>query len=332
MTRNLLLFLLSFLLGACGGGGDAADADRVATAGAALENRLLLDADHGGYEAAWGLSDCAACHPLANIHRRAENIRPLVQRHGYETCAGCHGSNGTNLQRRCLICHNPADLPGTPRQAGAHTHDFVRGADLTTDDGQCLACHLASDMDGRFDPNLDLSRLRDAGGNQSPYTDISDFCLRCHNRDHQQEDFPIIGEGADDTLIAIEDAWKYIDKHGDADGLGTRIYTGLREAYTYASRVACTDCHAMHGTDNGKLIIDRSDAGASRLTPTIRNAPYPVVIRDGDYSQLCVLCHAMDSLSDQGAEDTGNGLSGVHATGSDCRGCHSHGEALQAGM
>lgn len=330
--RNIPIFLMAAVITACGGGSDA-DADGSSeTAGVGLEQTLMLDSAHGGYEAAWGLRDCAACHSLSAIHQQAENIQPLVRRHGYDTCAGCHGRNGTDLPRRCLICHNPDDLPATPRQHGAHNHDFVAGVDVAANDGHCLACHDNPDMNGRFDINRDLTRFPDAGQNSSPYSGISDFCLRCHNRDHQQAAWPLGDGAADDTLIAIEDAWNHIDKHGKVDGLGTRIYAGLRNGYVYGSRVACTDCHAMHGTDNAKLIIGRSDTGASLLDQAFRNRPYEVVVTEGDYSQLCVLCHAMDSISDQGAEDTGNGLAGVHATGSDCLACHSHGEAVQAGM
>ncbi len=328
MSRLNFLWLAALILGACGGGDATNEHLENSTA---LSASLILDASHGGDGSAWGLVDCSACHKLASIHKQAANIRRLVQVRGYATCAGCHGSNGTGLQRQCLICHNSEDLAVTPQQRGKHHHGFTAGVNHAVKDSDCLACHYSSDMNGQFNLNIDLTRLADARRMYPPYSSISDFCLRCHNRDHQQHEYPI-NRDAGDTLIAIEDAWNYIDKHGLVDGLGSRIYAGLRKGYSYRSRVACTDCHAMHGTDNLQLIIDRSDTGASLLDPVIRGAAYTISVSNGDYSQLCVLCHAMGTISEQGEVDTGNGLSGVHATGSDCLACHSHGEAVQAGL
>ena len=292
---------------------------------------LILADDHGDDGSAWGLADCAACHPLTLIHRRAPRIRDLVRDKGYASCTGCHGGNGTQQPRRCVLCHNPGDLPTHPLGDGINGHDFVKSSRDPLADAQCLVCHVASDMNGRFDINRDLTRFSDASGAAVPYASLSDFCLRCHNRDHQQAGFEITGTAWDDPLIAIEDAWRYSDKHGWIDG-GGRTYAGLRDAYVYGSRVACTDCHAMHGTQNTGLIIDRADKGASRLTAVFRQQAWPVVAQNGDFSQLCVLCHDMETVLEQGDVDTGNGLRGVHRVGEDCRPCHYHGEAAQAGM
>jgi len=115
-------------------------------------------------------------------------------------------------------------------------------------------------------------------------------------------------------------------------GSGLRTFAGLREAYSYVSEVPCTDCHAMHGTHNPKLIIDRTDIGTTKLDPSIRELPVLIDVVRGDYSQLCVTCHEMDLLVEQGADNTGNGLSGVHQVGTDCRKCHVHGLAAQTGL
>lgn len=293
---------------------------------------LLLDSQHGGGGAAWGLANCSACHSLSMIHRNENNIRHIVRLKGQDSCTGCHGSNGTEAPRQCLICHNKNDLPEQPMQSGTHQHDFVSGADQPLQDRQCLACHLASDMNGRFDINRDLSRYPDANGLPSPYGNTADFCLRCHNRDHQQADFPIINRAFDDPLIAIEDTYIRVDKHGEIDSNGNGSYAGLRNNYVYGSYVECTDCHAMHGTENIKLLIDRSDKGASKLEPLIRKKPYQISVKGDDYSQLCVICHAMNNPQNQADVDTGNGLSGVHLSATSCIECHSHGEAVQAGL
>lgn len=322
--QRILSCCLLLLLGACNSSSNnnnsSADTD------------LLLNPQHGGGGAAWGLADCAACHAIDVIHQRAENIRHIVKHRGHNTCTGCHGSNGTDKERQCLICHNNTDLPNAPAQTGAHQHDFIATTDNTLQDKQCIDCHYAADMDGVFEINRDLTRYADENGILSPYASGADFCLRCHNRNHQQTDFPIINKAFDDPLIAIKDVYTRVDKHGEINGTGIGSYAGLRSNYIYSSRVECTDCHAMHGTDNIKLIIDLSDKGSRNLTSAIRDLPHSVRISGDDYSQLCVLCHDMETLQNQGDIDTGNGLSGVHITGSSCIECHSHGEAVQAGL
>lgn len=322
-----LIFLLTAISVLAGCDLDDGDESVVSLA----SGNLIPGISHGDDGSAWGLSDCAACHPLSVIHRHADRVRDIVRDKGYDSCTGCHGSNGTQQSRRCMLCHNGGDLPAHPPGDGSNGHDFAKATSEPLRDGQCLVCHIASDMDGRFEINRDLTRFADASQQTTPYASLSDFCLRCHNRDHQQAGFEISGTASDDPLTAIEDAWLYIDKHGLIDG-GGRTYAGLRNSYGYSSRVDCTDCHSMHGTQNAGLIIDRSDKGAIQLPTDFRNTPWPISVRDGDFSQLCVLCHQMATVLDQGAVDTGNGLSGVHQVGVDCRGCHSHGESAQAGM
>ncbi len=324
MHRILICFLLLMVV-ACNSSNNTEN-------NLSADTDLLLDSQHGGGGAAWGLTDCDACHAIGIIHQNADSIRNIVKDRGHDTCTGCHGSNGTDKERQCVICHNNTDLPSAPIQTGNHKHDFIAGIDTVLQDKQCLDCHYASDMDGVFEINRDLTRYPDVNGIESPYASGADFCLRCHNSDHQQINFPITNKTFDDPLIAIEDAYTLIDKHGEINSTGAGTYAGLRNNYIYSSRVECTDCHAMHGTDNIKLIIDQSDKGSSLLDPVLREQPYSVRITGDDYSQLCVLCHNMETLQNQGDVDTGNGLSGVHITGGSCIECHSHGEAIQAGL
>ena len=326
------LCYLSILLTACGGGSGETSGDENTATNTTLSSSLILDSQHGGYAGAWGLENCDACHQLQAIHSQATNIQNIVRLHGYATCTGCHGNNGTTASRQCIICHNTTDLPTQPQQQGVHRHSFISTTAVAANDKDCLTCHYNTDMNGVFDINRDLVRFRDANQIYSPYSSITDFCQRCHNRDHQQPGFELQNRDYNDPIIAIEDNWKYTDKHGEIDGMGARIYTGLRNGYRYQSRVECTDCHAMHGTSNQSLIIDKTSTGATLLDENFRNRPYAVNINNTDYSQLCVVCHNMSSISDQGDQDTGNGLSGVHQIGTDCKTCHSHGEAVQAGM
>jgi cytochrome c553 len=295
----------------------------------------LLNESHGDNGLAWGLEVCSACHALTVIHQGASQIvRKMVREKGFDSCSGCHGSNGTSAPRQCLICHNDTDLPGAPYLDGSHSHNFFHPQDAGLKDSDCLVCHLASDMNGSFDLNLDLTILPDTSGLSSAYLTQADFCLRCHNRDHQQPGYEMQGDDYTDPLIALEDDYRYIDYHGRRDGSGEGTYHGLRSGYRYPQLLECSDCHALHGTSNQKLIIDNSVKGASMLDGEqfLLNT-FPIAVTEqGDYSQLCVVCHQMTATVDEGDLDTGNGLSGVHLVGQDCRPCHTHGEASQVGL
>ncbi|SEH07939.1 cytochrome c3 family protein [Candidatus Venteria ishoeyi] len=316
--RIFIYSLMAFMLYGCGGG-ETGQVPISTTTG-----NLILQAEHGVDGAAYGLSDCGACHALAVIHKQAPQIRGMVAAKGFNSCTGCHGDNGTEEPRACLICHNATDLPQSPQLSGQYAHLFQEHNSLS--DADCVTCHQASDMDGVFEPQVDLTHY--AGGNA--YNNSSEFCLRCHNRDNHQAGFEFNQQDYDSPLIAMADNYHFIDKHGWVDGVGQRTYSGLRPGYTYQTLVACTDCHAMHGTTNQHLIIDQASKGASRLSPDF--STYPVSIHEGNYAQLCVLCHQMETSIVQGDMDAGNGLSGVHLVNGDCRPCHTHGEAVQAGL
>jgi hypothetical protein len=181
-------------------------------------------------------------------------------------------------------------------------------------------------MNGVFDLKQDLTAF-----SADPYQTLTDFCLSCHNHTHQQAGYEMPNKHKRDPLVAMELNYNMLDKHGYPKGSGQRTYFGLRQGYQYASVVECSDCHAMHGTQNPKLIIDSSSKGARKL---VDKTPYSVKIINGDYSQLCVLCHQMKIPVEEANLDTGNGLSGVHETGTDndCRLCHTHGRAVQTGL
>ncbi|MEW6036844.1 MAG: hypothetical protein AB1648_01075 [Pseudomonadota bacterium] len=300
-----------------------------------VTGNLLLTPKHGGDGTAWGRTNCASCHFLQNIHEKAPNIRNWVLYKGTATCTGCHGTNGTNAPRRCIICHNSTDLAASPRQGGAHKHDFSVKKVRALGDGDCLTCHVKPDMDGQFELDVDLTAIRDASGGFSPYTGHTDFCLRCHNRDHQPPGVrirPRPGYGLNDPLVAIEDNYTLIDRHGWVHG-GGGPYAGLRgNRFRYGDEVACTACHVMHGTRNPKLILDDTRKGSNRLQKTLPR-PYKARVRNGNYAEFCVLCHRMeDPFVEEGAYDAGNGLSGVHDVTSDCSECHTHGEPVLGGL
>jgi hypothetical protein len=292
---------------------------------------LILSMDHGGGGSAWGLASCDSCHALQTLHAQADMIREITRRKGYASCTGCHGDNGSGAARQCQLCHNHQDLPASPYLDGMHRHGFVKNATAALSDEQCVSCHRSSDMNGIFELTRDLTVFADQHGLQTPYSRLSDFCLRCHNRDHQQTDFPVIAE-YNSALVASEEYYRHTDRHGLPDGSGQHSFGGLRSAYDYGTIVDCSDCHAMHGTANQALIIDNSLKGASRLDATLRTKPYVIATGAGNFSQLCVMCHRMGVELDDALVDTGNGLSGVHQVSGDCAECHRHGEAVQAGM
>lgn len=322
--KNVLLILMTFFVAAC--------AEQPSSGGNMESDSLILTPTHGGKGEAWGQSQCDGCHVLAIIHPQADNIRNIARSKGYEACTGCHGDNGSGQQRRCVICHNGDDLPKTPASDGIQRHHFsAQNQSLALQDDECLQCHQASDMDGEFEVNRDLTALPDAQGLYTPYSQRADFCLRCHNRDHQPPGIQIVANNAD-PRIASEDYFKYVDKHGLQAGSGMRSYAGLRTGYNYDSVVECDDCHAMHGTENEGLIIDSSLKGLHLLSASLRLKPFSIQVSNGNFSQLCVMCHRMSIDLEQASVDAGNGLSGLHEVTGDCRDCHQHGEAIQAGM
>ena len=298
------------------------------------KGQLLLTPKHGGDGSAWGKKKCSVCHFKQRIHEDAPAIKQIVKDVGFSSCTGCHGQNGTDAPRLCKVCHNEQRLPGKPILKGSETHDFSVTESRELNDTDCQICHASSDMDGVREADVDLTYAKKSVFSLDlPYRNGVEFCLRCHNETHQQSGFEIFPRFFRDPLIGIDISYTYLDVHGYPRGTGARTYSGLRKgAYAYGDLVECTDCHAMHGTHNPKLIVDRTDAGMIKLAPSVRELPVLVHVSNGDYSQLCVTCHSMELLVEQGEDDTGNGLSGVHQVGTNCTECHVHGQATQTGL
>jgi hypothetical protein len=298
-----------------------------------VNNQLLLTPNHGGDGSAWGQSDCVACHVRRNIHATAPRIRDIVLQTGMASCAGCHGQNGTTVERKCTLCHNEQLLPQKPIMQNIKNHNFSVLVESKLSDADCLACHIASDMDGEFEADIDLTHYQEQGDLGIPYRSNTEFCLRCHNQDKQQPSYDIKARFKRDPLVMMTKNYQHIDIHGYPKGSGLRTYAGLRESdYSYGTLVECTDCHAMHGTHNNKLIIDRSDTGASLLNSALRELPVYIDIENGNYAQLCVLCHQSEFDVEATHEKAGNGLQGVHQVAGSCLECHQHGMAAQTGL
>lgn len=294
---------------------------------------LQLDSSHGNGEG-WGKSKCSSCHALQRLHQSVPTIKTMVDQKKFATCTGCHGSNGTRVERQCIVCHNQNDLPQSPVRGGRHRHDFNAVKDLKTTSQQCVVCHQASDMDGRFELDRDLTQFDDSFVGKQSYANSSEFCLRCHNLDHQQAKWPIRHAGRRDQSQRAEDHYRNTDAHGVMEGDGDGLYSGLRTGqYAYKTVVDCVDCHTLHGTQNSSLLIENSRQGLLLLDEAFRKQNWPVNVVGDDVSDLCVLCHQMKNVIDGGDSPTRNGLSGVHFNeGTNCLKCHNHGEEANKGL
>ncbi len=192
-------------------------------------------------------------------------------------------------------------------------------------------------MNGSFDKQIDLTRLPDHNNELQPYRNESEFCLRCHNSDHQINGFEMSADSSQ-TLSTMDINYEFFDKHGYVDGSGERTYSGLRknsdpeQGYQYRTLVECSDCHEMHGSHNEKLLLPSSKVGLSKLDEQFRQANHSINITEDDFSQLCVMCHVMDIAVEESKLDTGNGLAGVHEANSECLSCHKHGSSTQVGL
>lgn len=299
-------------------------------------NQLILTPTHGDDGSAWGQSNCIACHVRRNIHQTeaAAPIKKIVLDTGYAGCTGCHGQNGTDAQRQCVLCHNQDLLPQKPIMDDIKNHNFSVAEDSNLSDAACVSCHQSSDMDGDFEVTIDLTHFPEQGGKLDlPYRNQTDFCLRCHNLNGQQPGFEMSARYPNDPLVMMSRNYKFLDMHGVRKGSGERTYSGLRESdYEYGTLVECTDCHVMHGTHNEKLMMDRTDTAATLLNSVIRDKPVYVHIEEGNYAQHCVVCHEAETAVEDTQVDTGNGLNGVHRVSGSCVECHIHGMAVQTGL
>lgn len=326
MGRSIFMILLTLA---------SVSGDFIFAGDVSLENNtLLLTPSHGDDGGAWGQRECVSCHVRRNIHATAPAIKDIVQKVGYTSCAGCHGQNGTDIQQQCTVCHNETLLPRNPLMENIKNHNFSTNKDARLIDKECIACHDSSDMDGDFEPDIDLTHfIKQGNGLDLPYQSQSDFCLRCHNQGSQQPNYPMLARFSNDPLVSMAKNYQFIDMHGKRKGSGKRTYAGLRDSdYEYGTLVECTDCHAMHGTHNEKLIIDRTDTGAFLLKPALREKPVLIHVEGGNYAQQCVVCHESKQAVEATQSDAGNGLSGVHKVTGSCVTCHTHGMAVQTGL
>jgi hypothetical protein len=97
LTHTLLVCMVvtGVLLKACGDPNDISEQIPLTTS----PGGTLTPASH---PEGWGHAECFVCHPLVKLHLSSlnptldlEEIRQIVSRNGLNSCAACHGRNGT---------------------------------------------------------------------------------------------------------------------------------------------------------------------------------------------------------------------------------------------
>ena len=348
----LLAALLAGSLSACGGSSSPADESYTPT-GPIVAPRLLSSDLHGG-GSGWARQDCLICHTMTKVevvHNRAPNIKNslirLADRRGsgvQGACLACHDSNGLDplTSRQCLICHGDNQvLAGAAKFSGEHKHTISNQGGALMEDGDCLICHQRSDMDGSFDPNVDLTSFG-ANVDYSGYGGLNNFCLACHDISGVNvggreilppplrfPEFPETAEFTDlkRTFAGSEGDPSRLtaDIHGFKDGLAVAAKSNkYRVGYEDRMVLACTDCHQVHSSSNPYLVTE-SGASAAKLAADDPAASAAINIGDGRrFNELCALCHYHEDgpLAANGLQEI------VHAAGGisgDCVSCHYHG-------
>jgi len=331
---TVLIFILSFLLISCGGS-DNEDSPRLS--GSFNPPQLTESTKHYGGEA-WKNDSCYQCHSqdeLTDIHsynsKLAESFTKISDT-DTGVCLYCHGDNGiANLSGddyQCNLCHkNSSIVSGSNMFAGLHQHDLNGNNEMSGDD--CVKCHGLSDMNGTFNPGLDLNQ------STGSYSDISGFCLTCHDANGAFEILPPALQFDNDTgnilntylgIGSTETERKLTaDVHGFGDGTGEKppeSFGTFRGDYDFNMQISCLSCHEVHTSDN-KFLIAENGSGADLADENVRSSE--IIVSGNNFGELCALCHTNEESS---------GLSEfVHKSpySSNCTECHYHGAGYDNG-
>jgi predicted CXXCH cytochrome family protein len=272
---------------------------------------------------------------LSDIHKRRPKIWDSLGALGtdaYLSCMACHGTNGVSVAdggvQRCLICHGRTDIfpAGAFGDATIFTkavvHD-IKGTGSLTDD-ICIICHDRPDMNGVFDPAVDLTNFSGTASS------INDFCLSCHDANGASGILsPALTFDPDftnlrDTFLGFGstevERLMTADIHGAKTG-GVPLF-GVFRGTTYKNGMvlSCVECHYPHSSGNPYLI---TESGASTKVDNSTVLKATVKVTNNRFNELCALCHT----NPDGA-DAGNGLHEVVHKGftlTDCTDCHFHG-------
>lgn len=298
--------------------------------------KLVTPSNHGGGYG-WEKERCFLCHSaseLKEIHAYSPSLAVSLSKLGENDtgfCLYCHGTNGlagvTAESYQCMRCHtNSTIVESAAMFTGKKLHDM--NADGMLQNADCVVCHAFSDMNGKLDLAVDFSQ------GALEYTDVTSFCLNCHDGNGAFGIMPFAltietdmhniystYNGVGETAL---ERMQTADIHGVQNGSVQR-FAELRGDYAESTEVACLDCHQVHSSDNPYLIIE-SGASAT-LTDDIAKAA-AVEVTEENFTQLCAVCH----VSADGAP-TDNGLTEVvHPStySAVCTDCHYHGAGFGA--
>ncbi len=331
---TVLILIFSFLLISCGGS-DNEDSPRLS--GSFNPPQLTESTKHYGGQA-WESAECFNCHPLSNLddaHSYNSNLADSfskVSENDTGVCLYCHGNNGlknlTAEDYQCELCHENEQIVSSANMFnGVLNHDLNADGFLSNID--CLICHKRSDMNGTVDFSIDFTQ------SDSDYTNVSDFCLTCHDANGAFEILPPALQFNNDAKNILDtylgmgttetEKKSTADVHGAADGVPMSFGT-FRGDYDFNMQISCLSCHEVHTSDN-KFLIAEDGSNAYLTDSTAKSAD--IMVFNNNFSEFCALCHTNDNGS-----IAGNGLKEVvhdSPVSTNCTECHYHGAGYDNG-
>ena len=227
----------------------------------------------------------------------------------------------------CQVCHTSTshhrfDGSGSLHHEGADCttcHSHGRGF-IPVDGGSCIGCHSTP-----LGSRAKIVNADGSGGHHLANATMSDSdCVTCHDASRHRQGIVRLWSSPGSTAAAF-------DVTGDQSQL-TSFCAACHDSATHPAihqtnaswKPACTECHAVHDTDNSNLRLVR----ASVLNKTLNlNLPVTFGARTGPGSfsdgfgannGICQVCHTVTS------HHRYDGSGSSHNEGADCTLCHSH--------
>ena len=274
---------------------------------------------HENHPDGWRKSNCLACHQSfdhGEIYKKEieRALTTVGKENSIQICSACHGTNGfssSEVRTRCLVCHEEREELHFYVQKTTSFHDFNGNGKL--DDTDCMVCHPFSNMNGIFEPALDLREK-----------DVETLCLNCHRE------------------VAVH--FLTTDWHGRANSPSAVEFQQVnykgQSVFSTNRSLSCVQCHNPHASGNPSLLIEKAgevlvikDSG--KLITPLEGSFVGVVSFDGksyelsdpeqlkdylnlkvnDIPSLCSLCHTKK-------------INPQEHYGNDCINCHAHGKVF----
>lgn len=289
--------------------------------GAVAVNNIYYDsAEVTTFGFSTGTADgmCQACHTTTS-YWLADQSEAVVHNEG-ANCLLCHEHVDGFKPASCVDCHNAAqdNLDGAPvggRRAmvaefptavGANGHMAATGAGATAVVGaDCIICH---DTSNHSIGNVEVYNMDDSavvfsfslatGYAKGAASDISDFCMTCHDANGAADIDDIIGDVAGDPadpfgsgtaplniFKKLSGAETYTEAYGNAEcfgteGTGRAVNTrhDIRgdDQTTSGAQVECLNCHGAHSVNDVE----------PRAVPTDNTQVWT-----GTANEFCLVCH-----------------------------------------